>query len=79
MHSELVDTGDAKEEMPMVQMAAKVTEETETISTQELVVWVAWHGWEESLRMAHRLSRVREVALWDKSVWEPSIHVRRLT
>src|SRR5882724_5643899 len=60
-------------------MAAKVTEETELISMQESVVLEAWHGWEESLRMANRMWRVGEVALWDESTWEPSIPARRLT
>ena len=54
-------------------------EETELISMQESVVLEAWHGWEESLRMAYKMWRVREVALWDESTWEPSIPVRRLT
>ena len=65
--------------MPVVQTAAEVIEETEFISMQELVVREAWNGWEESLRMAYRMSRVREVALQDESTWEPSIPVRRLT
>src|SRR5882724_8700174 len=65
MHLEPVKTGDAKKEMPLVQMAAKVMEETELISMKESVVWEAWHGWEESLRMANRMQRVGAVALWD--------------
>ena len=51
VHLEPVKTGDAKKEIPLVQMAAEVTEETKFISMQELVVWEAWHRWEESLRM----------------------------
>src|SRR5882724_4299728 len=79
MHLEPVKTGDAKKEMPLVQMPAEVTEETELISMQESVVREAWHGWEEGLRMANRMQRVGEVALQDESTWEPSIPARRLT
>ena len=60
-------------------MATEVIEETELSSMQELVVREAWHGWEESLRMANRMWRVRAVALQDESTWEPSIPSRRLT
>ena len=79
IHLEPVKTGDDEKEIPLVQMAAKVTEETELISMQESVVWEAWHGWEESLRMANRMQRVGEVALQDDSMWELSIPARRLT
>ena len=79
MHLEPVKTGDAKKEMPLVQMAAKVMEETELISMQESVVLEAWRGWEESLRMSNRMRRVGAVALQDESTWEPSIPARRLT
>src|SRR5882724_5938751 len=79
MHLEPVKTGDADKEMPLVQMAAELMEETELISMQESVVQEAWHGWEESLRMAYRMWRVGSAALWDKLTWEPSIPVRRLT
>src|SRR5882724_5785668 len=63
MHLEPVKTGGAKKEMPLVQMAAEVMEETELISMQESVVQEAWCGWEESLRMANRMQRVRAVAM----------------
>src|SRR5882724_7162971 len=79
MHLEPVKIGDAEKEMPLVQMAAEVTEETEIISMQESVVQEAWHGWEESLRMANRMRRVGAVALRDESTREPSIPARRLT
>src|SRR5882724_11046805 len=42
MHLEPVKTGDAEKEMPLVKMAAEVTEETELISMQESVVQEAW-------------------------------------
>ena len=42
------------------------------------MIWEAWNGWEESLRMAHRMWRVGAVALWEETTWEPSIHVMRL-
>ena len=44
MHLEPVKTGDAEEEIQLVQTAAEVMEETELISMQELVVWEAWCG-----------------------------------
>src|SRR5882724_5461624 len=75
----LIQPGDAEKEMPQVQMAAEVTEGTELISMQESVVQEAWHGWEESLRMANRMRRVGAVALQDESTWEPPIPARRLT
>jgi len=58
MHLEPVKTGMLKkkknEKEPLVQMAAKVTEETELISMQESVVCGGRvvMKWEESLRMA---------------------------
>jgi len=79
MHPEPVETGDAEDHVPMLQMAANVTEETESISTQESLIREAWHGWEDSLRMAHRMRRVGAAALRDESTLEPSLRVRKLT
>jgi len=78
LHPEPVETGDAQEQVPTLQMEAEVTEKTKNISMQELLIQEAWCRWEESLRMAHRMQRVREAALLDELTWEPSIHVRRL-
>jgi len=58
---------------------AEVSEETENISMQESLIWEAWCRWKEHLRMAHRMWRVRGVALWDESTWDLLLHVRKLT
>jgi len=39
----------------MIKMVAKVTEESENIIMQELLIQEAWCGWEESLRMTNRI------------------------
>jgi len=52
MHLEPVKIGDCEKEMPLSRWQLRFTEETEIISMQESVVQEAWHGWEESLRMA---------------------------
>src|SRR5882724_6057986 len=78
VHPELADLGDteeemeldeirdAGEEMPLPHMTGNVMEGTKAISMQESVVWEAWHGWEESLREAHRMWRVALAALHDE-------------
>src|SRR5882724_2686479 len=58
LHPEPVETGDAQEQVPTLQMEAEVTEKTKNISMQELLIQEAWCRWEESLRMAHRMQRV---------------------
>src|SRR5882724_5337592 len=52
---EPIKFGVAEEEMPLPQMTGEAIEETKVISTQESVIREAWHGWEDSLRMAHRM------------------------
>jgi len=44
MHPEQDEIGNVKEEVPLLQTAAKAMEATKTVSTQELVV--AWVGGE---------------------------------
>ena len=78
MDMELIKFGVAEEEMPLPQMAGEAIEETKVISTQESVIREAWHGWEDSLRMAHRMWWVTGAALRDRSRGEPSVHVTRL-
>ena len=79
MDQEPIGTGDTEEQMSVPHVEAKVMEETETINTQKSLVWEAWHGWEESLWMAHRMQRVWAAALWDELTWEPSLCMRKLT
>ena len=66
-------------EIPLPHMNGNVMEGTEAISTQECVVWEAWNGWWESLRMAHRMWRVMVAALWYESRGEKTVCVKKLT
>jgi len=61
----------------MLQMAAKFTEETEKILTQELLIQEAWCGWEESLQAAQRMWRVGEAVFQDESTWEPLLFMKK--
>ena len=66
MHSELANVGDAEEGMeaikvqdleenPVPHTTGNIMEGTEAVSRQECIVQEAWHGWWESLRVAHRM------------------------
>jgi len=66
IHSEPANVGDAKEEMeaievqdleenPVPHTTRNIMEGTEAVSMQECIVLEAWHGWWESLRVAHRM------------------------
>jgi len=74
----MVEVQDA-EEIPLPHMTINVMEGTEAVSTQECVIQEAWHGWWESLRMAHRMQWVMAAALWDKSRGKLMVHVKKLT
>jgi len=78
MDSEPIKFGAAEEEMAQPQSAGKPMGETKAISIQESVVWEAWHGWWESLRMAHRMWWVMAAALQDESRGELTVHVKKL-
>jgi len=79
MDTEPVEYGGPNREMHLPQMAGKGDEKTEVISMQDSVVCKAWHGWEDSLRMACRKRQVAVEALQDGPRGEPSEHVTRLT
>jgi len=53
--TELIEYGAPKEEMHLPQMAGEGNEGTKVISQQESIVPEAWHGWEDSLRMARKM------------------------
>src|SRR5882724_3211878 len=63
--------------MPL--MAGEGDEKTEVISVQDSVIHEAWCGWEDSLRMAHRMRQVTAAALQNRPRGEPSERVTRLT
>ena len=67
-----------KGEMAQPQSAGEPTGETQAISIQESVVWEAWHGWWESLRVAHRMWWVVAAALQDESRGGSTVHVKKL-
>ena len=55
MDMDPIEYGAPEEEMHLLQMAGKGNEETEVISRQDSVIHEAWSGWEDSLRMSHRM------------------------
>ena len=52
---ELIEYGAPNEDMHLPHMAGEDNEETEVISMQDSVVYEAWRGWEDGLRMACRM------------------------
>jgi len=52
---ELIEYGVPDGDVHLPQMAGEGDEKIEVISMQDSVVREAWHGWEDSLRMAHRM------------------------
>ena len=77
--AEPIKYGVADGDVHMPQMAGKGDEKTEIISVQDSVVHEAWCGWEDSLRMAHRMRRVAVAALRNRLRGEPSERVNQLT
>ena|SRR5882724_118620 len=63
MDVELIKYGVANGDVHMPKMAGEGNEKTEVISMQDLVIREAWHGWEDSLRTAHRMRQVAAAAL----------------
>ena len=77
MDLEPIETGDSKEGVSLLQMAAEVMGETEKIPMQESLIQEAWCGWEESWMTAHRMQRVG-AALWDDSTQELLLLMQKL-
>ena len=72
MDAEPVEYGGPNGEMHPLQIESKGDEGTKVISMQDLVVREAWHRWEDSLRMAHRMRWVMVATLRDGPRGEPS-------
>ena len=79
MDIEPIKHGGPDGEMHLPQMAGEGNEGTEVISVQDSVICEAWQGWEDSLRMAHRMQWVAGATLWDRLRGEPSEQVNKLT
>jgi len=41
----------------------KAADQLEHVSLQEYIVWKAWAGWEEGMRLAHRQREIGEAAV----------------
>jgi len=60
---EPIEYGAPDKDMHLPQMEGEGDEKTEVISMQDSVICEAWNGWEDSLRMAHRMRWVTAAAL----------------
>ena len=63
-------------------MECKVSETLDqliVISLKELIIWKAWTGWEEGLRLAHRQQEIREAAARMETVSNQPILTLKLT
>ena len=69
--AELIEYGVANGDMHMPQMVGEGDEKTKIISMQDSVICEAWHGWDDSLRMARRMRWVTVAALQDRPRGEP--------